>query len=98
MFGGDPAVPPDQECDRQSENSSVEFTRLCIAHHNRVVHFEVLVEIAHRFRSIIHGNANDLQALAAVLILEFDEMWNLVPAWIAPSCPKVQKDDLAPIR
>src|SRR5579864_6854985 len=97
MFGGDLAVPPDQECDRQSENSSKKFPRLCTAHHHRVVHFEALVEIAHGFRPIIHRNANDLQALASVLILKFDELRDLLPARIAPSCPEVQKDDLAPI-
>lgn len=36
MFGNDPAIPPDQERDRQSENSAIKFTRLRIAHHNRV--------------------------------------------------------------
>src|SRR5579863_1112217 len=97
MLGTDPAIPPDQECDWQSENSSIAFTRLCIAQHNWVVHFEARVEITHRFRSIVHGNANNLQALATVFILEFDELWNLVPARIAPGCPEVQKDDLAPI-
>ena len=96
-FGIDPAIPPDQECDWQSENSSVEFARLRIAHHNRVVHFEVLVEITHRFRSVVHGNANDLKALVTVLILKLDETRNLLPAGIAPGCPEVQKDDLAPI-
>ena len=89
MFGTDAAIPPDQERDRQSENSSIEFTRLCIAHHHWVVHFEALVEIKHRFWSVVHRNANDLQALAALLVLEFDEMWNLIPARIAPRCPEV---------
>jgi hypothetical protein len=26
MFGSDPAIPPDQECDRQTENSAIKFT------------------------------------------------------------------------
>src|ERR1019366_9175611 len=97
MFGGDPAIPPDQERDRQSENSAIKFTRLRIAHHNRVVHLEALVELAYRFRSVIHRNADDLQALVTVLVLQFDEMRDLLPAGIAPGCPEVQKDDLAPI-
>src|SRR5579863_10293913 len=97
MFGDDPAVPSDQECDRQSQNSAIEFTCFCIAHHNRVVHFEALVEIAHRCRSVVHGNTNDLHAVVPVLVLQFDEMWNLVTAWIAPGCPEIQKNDLASI-
>ena len=97
MLLGDPAIPADYESDRQSENSAVEFARLCIAHHNRVIHFEALIEVAYSFRPIIHGNADDLQALLAVLILEVDEMWNLVPARIAPGRPEIQKNDLAPI-
>jgi len=96
MLGADPAIPTDQECDRQSQNSSIKFTRLCIAHHHGVIHFEAPVEVEDRFWSVIHGNADDLQAPAAVLILQFDEMRDLVPARIAPRCPKVQQYDLAP--
>jgi hypothetical protein len=69
MFGSDPAIPPDQKCDRQSENPSIKFTCFSIAHHNRVIHSEALVEVAYRFRFIIHGNADDLQTLVGILIL-----------------------------
>ena len=97
MLGANPAIACDQECDRQSENSSVKLTGFRGAHHHRVIHFELLVEVAHRFGSIIHGNADDLQALAAVLVLQFDEMRNLVPAGRAPGCPEIHKNHLAPI-
>src|SRR5437588_11689540 len=97
MLGADPAIAPDQECDRQSEHSSIEFTGLGRAHYDRVVHLEALVEVAYRFRSIIHGNADDLQALRAIFVLQFAEMRNLVAARIAPGCPEIQQDDLAPI-
>jgi len=69
VFGTYATVATYQERDRQSENSSVKFTRLCIAHHNRIIHLEALIEVAYRFRSIIHGNADDLQALVAVFVL-----------------------------
>jgi len=69
MFGGDPAIPPDQERDRQSEHSSVEFACLCIAHHYRIVHLELPVEVADRFRTIVHGNANDPQAPISIFVL-----------------------------
>ena len=69
VFGTYAAVASYQERDRQSEHSSIEFTRLRIAHHNRVVYFVALIEFAYRFWSIIHGNADDLQTLVAVFVL-----------------------------
>src|SRR5579864_2286536 len=98
MFGSDAPVPPDQECDRQSQNSPIKLSRFRIAHHHRIIHLEALVELAHGFWSVIHGNADDLQALAAILILQFNEMRDLVAAGIAPGCPEIQENDFASIR
>ena len=54
------AVAVDQQSHRQSQNSSVKFASRGVAHHYRIIHLEMLVEVADRFRPIVHGNANNL--------------------------------------
>ncbi len=97
MFGVDTAIAADKESDWQSQNSSVKFASLGIAHYYRIIQLELLVEVADGFRTIVHGNANNLQALILIFILQFHKMRDFFPAGIAPGCPEVQQNHLAPI-
>src|SRR5208337_1903625 len=93
----DPAIAADEESDRQAEHSPVKLSSLCIAHGNRIVHVKSLVELADRGRSVIHGNANDLQALMPIFVLQFDEMRNFLPTRVAPGCPEVEENHFAAV-
>ena len=97
MFGIDAAIAAYKESDRQSENSSVKLASRGVAHHYWIVHSEMLIEVADRFRAIVHGNADNLQALISILVLQFHKMRDFFPAGIAPGCPEVQQNHLAPI-
>ena len=97
VFGVYAAVASDHESDRQSENSSIKLADLRISHYHRIVDFELPVEVVNRFRTIVHGNANDLEAPVAQLALQSDEMRDLFPAGLAPGRPEIQKDYLSPI-
>src|SRR3954447_11881084 len=91
----DAAIPPDHECDRQSEDATIEFTNARISHHDGIVDLELLCKRAHRIDRVIHRDANDLQALASVLLLKFDKVRNFFAARLAPRRPEVQQDNLA---
>ena len=97
MFGVDTAVVVYQESDRQSQNSSVKLASRGVTHDDRIVHVETLVELADGFRTIVHGNANNLQALSTILILQFHKVRDLFPAGGTPGCPEVQENQLAPV-
>jgi len=60
VLGFDAAIAVYQESDRQAENSPVKFTYLRVAHGNRIIHVETLVEVADGLRFVVHGNADDL--------------------------------------
>ena len=68
-----------------------------VAHYHGIVHMEALVIIAHRFGRIVHGNADDLQALSAILVLQFDETRYLLAAWITPGRPEIQENYSSPV-
>src|ERR1022692_4530733 len=61
-------VAADQESDRQSQNSSVKLASRGVPYDYRIVHFETLVEVPNGLWTIVHGNANNLQALISILI------------------------------
>src|ERR1019366_10307346 len=75
----------------------VKFTNVRVAHGNRIVHVEALVEVADRGRPVVHGNANDLQTLVPVFVLQFDEMWDFLPARVIPGCPEVEENYFAAV-
>lgn len=97
VFGVDTAIAAYKESDWQSQNSSVKFASLGIAHYYRIIHLELLVEVEDGFRTIVHGNANNLQALISILVLQFHKMRDLFPAGIAPGCPEVQQNHTTPV-
>lgn len=93
-----PAVTSDQECDGQTENATIRFADLRVAHHDRIVHVHLLIKRTHGIGTVVHRDADDLQALAAVLLLHLDEVGNFFAAWHAPCRPEIQQHDLASIR
>src|ERR1019366_3319122 len=95
VFGFDPAIAAYEESDRQAEHSPVKFTNLRVAHANRIVHVEALVEVADRGRPVVHGNADDLQALVSIFVLQFHKTRNFVPAGVTPGCPEVEENYFA---
>jgi len=97
VFRVDTAIAAYKESDWQSQNSSVKFAGLGIAYYYRIIHLELLVEVADRFRAIVHRNANNPQALISILVLQFHKVWDLLPAGVAPCCPEVQQNHTAPV-
>ena len=59
---------------------------------------ELLVEGASRVGTVVHGETDNLQALVAIFLLQFDEMRRLDTAGLAPTRPKVEKNHFAAIR
>ena len=97
MFGIDTAIPTYKESDRQSKNSSVKLASRGVAHHYRIVHLELPVEVADGFRTIVHRNADNPQVLISIPVLQFHKMRDFFPAGIAPSCPEVQQNNTTPV-
>ncbi len=97
VLGDDAPLPVDQKCDRQSQDSSVSLAGLCISHYHGIIHVELTVEIADRLRSIVHRNADDLQAAVCIFLLQFDKMRGFLAARIAPGCPEIEQYDFPAI-
>lgn len=97
MLGVNAPVPADDKGDGQSENAAVEFADLGIAHDYGIIHFQRLIENKRWLGAIVHGNANDLQTLIAILILQIDEMRNFLPARNTPGGPEIEKNYFSPV-
>ena len=97
VFGFDPSIAAYKESDGQAEYSPVKLTSLRIAHGNRIVHVETLVVFADGFRFVVHGNADDLQPLIPILVLQFHKMRNFFPARFTPGCPEIEENYFAPV-
>ena len=69
ILGRNSAVATNQEGDRQSQHASVRLRYLFIPQRDWIVHLELLIELANRLGVVVHGNANHLQALFAILVL-----------------------------
>ena len=91
------AVAIDQECDRQPEDSAIELSGFRGAHYDGIVHVKLLVESAGRVGTVVHGDADNLQSLVAILLLQFGEMRSLDAAGLAPASPKIEKNQFAAI-
>src|SRR5579863_9206839 len=92
-----PAIAIDQKGDRQTQNSAVFFSDLCIAHYDGIVHVKLPVEGECRVRTIVHGHADNLKTSAAIFLLQFDEMWRFDAARLTPAGPKIEKYHFAAI-
>jgi len=97
VFGVNASLAVDQESNRQAEDSPVGSADIRSSHDDGVVHVELLIERADRVGAVIHRDADDLQALAAVFLLQIDKMRYFFTTRNAPGCPEIQQDDLAPI-
>ena len=76
----DTTIPAHQEGNRQTENSPVTLPNIRRPHHDEIVHPELLVKISYRLRSVVHGNADNLQPFVLVLVLKIDKMRDLLAA------------------
>src|SRR5215472_8849265 len=86
----DAAFAGDRVRYRQPEDFTIDFAGLGIAQYYRIVHVEFLIKLAHRFRAVVHGDAQDLQPLRPVLVLHLDKARNLFPARRAPGGPEIK--------
>src|SRR3974377_2036019 len=89
VFGVNAPIAADQEGGGHTENAPVERAKTIVAHGHRIVHFELLVELHHRLRAVVHGNPDDGKTLVAVTVLKLDEAGNLDPAGAAPGGPEI---------
>jgi len=94
----DPAITVDEEADRQSENPTVALSKVGVPDGHGVIHFELLIKGTHGARLIVEGNADDLQTLFTVSVLQIHESWNFRSAWRTPSCPEVEQNYPASMR
>jgi hypothetical protein len=97
VFDINPAITVDEEADRQSENPSVTFRQVGVSDGHGVIHFQLLIEDTHGAGLIVEGNADDLQTLLTVSVLQIHETWNFPSAGRTPSCPEVEQNYLAPV-
>ena len=97
VFFLDAAFAIEEEGDGQSQNASVFLADFGVAHDDRVVHFELLVETGDGVGSVVHGDADDLESLIAILVLETDEERRFYATRLAPCRPEVEEHDLSAI-
>ena len=90
------ALPIDDERSRERINAAIQCAYGIIAQDDAVIHllrgnvrFDRLPSV------LIHGNANDLEALALILLLEFDEPGDFEGTGTAPGRPEIEHHDLA---
>ena len=86
------ALAVDEEGDGQAKDSVVEFANLRVAHDDRIVDFEFTNEGRDGVGGVVHGDADDLQALRAVLVLQLDEEGSFFAAGRAPGRPEVEQN------
>src|SRR5262249_44732463 len=71
-------------------------SNLLFSDHDRIVHPHLLSELGNFLRTrIVHSDAEDLQALRAVLFLQIYKPGHLDLAGLAPGRPEVEQDGLA---
>ena len=90
-----PPLPVDDEGDRQAEDAAPAPGDLLVAERDPVGDAELLPELQDRLGRLVEGDPDDLEAGAAVLLRERDELRRLRPARRAPGRPEVDDDDLA---
>jgi len=93
----DLALAVDQEGDGEAEDSAVLLADFCVAHDDRVIHFELLGEGGDGVGGVVHGDADDLESLRGVFVLQVDEVWDLGAARFAPGGPEIEEDDFAAV-
>ena len=93
----DTAFPIDDEVNRQAENSAKFVGEFVVAEGDGVIQSVLLVELAHRLGVVVHGDADYLEALRAVLVLHFGKVGNFFAAGSAPSRPEIEQHHFASI-
>lgn len=96
-LGANRAVAVDEEGDGETEDATVEVAELRVPEGDRVVDVQSLIEAADETGIIVHGDPNDLEAVAPILILPGDELGYFKLTGSAPGCPEVEQDDLAAV-
>ena len=85
-----------QEAFRQSGDAAVLVADRFFSDQDGIVHAHILGEFADVFLAgVIHGDADDLQSLRAVLFLQVDEPGHFDFAGAAPGRPEVEQHGLA---
>jgi len=97
VAGGDLSVAVDHKSDGQTEDSAVSIREFGIAQRDWIIHFELLLKLANGRLAVVHGNAEDLQTLRGVLVLQLNEVGNFLLAGFAPGGPEIQHDDFAAV-
>jgi hypothetical protein len=95
--GANHAVPVNKEGEREPQHISVTCAEGFIAHGHGVVQLEALDEATRRGGGVIHGDADYLEPLQAILPLPYREDWHLHLARRAPGSPEVEQHHLAAV-
>lgn len=95
--GTDDALAIDEEGNGDAVNAAVEVAEVGVAHHDWVVHLELLNEWTDGGNAVVDGNAEHLEALGGVGFLPLNEAGHLDAAGTAPGSPEIEKNDLAAI-
>src|SRR4051794_3028510 len=91
---GEPALTVDDECGRERIDTTVQLADRIIAQNHPVIHLMRRNVRLNRLPSVlVHRNADDLEASALELLLEFNKPGNLERTWTAPRRPEIHDDD-----
>jgi hypothetical protein len=93
--GADDATAVDEEGEGKSEHTSVASGEACVAYGCGVVELETHDEAAGERWIVIHGDADDLQALRSILALPCGEDGHFNLARRAPRSPEVEQHNFA---
>src|ERR1051326_8166214 len=87
----------DQERGRQAQDTAKAVSNLEIAWHHGIVHLVLAIEIAQLTGVIFHGEADYLQSLVMIFLLQRDELRNFLRARRTPSRPEIYQHHFAPV-
>ena len=88
------ALSVDQKGQGQSHNSAIRLAQFFIAHGHRIIWLQFSIGSADQRGVVVHGDADDLQALRTVLPLPLGEARHFNLAGGTPCGPEVEQDNL----
>src|SRR5262249_40206942 len=96
LAGDDLAISVDEERCWQYVYAAVLISDGFLADKDRIIDAHFLHKLGDVFLAgVVHGNADNLQPLGSVLLLQFDKPGHLDLAGTAPGRPEVQQDRLS---
>ena len=97
VAGEDVALGIDEVGDGESEDAAVEVAEVLVADDDGVGELEFAIDLLYGGGIVVHGDADDLEAVGGIFLLPCGEAWDLGETGSAPSGPEVEQDEFATV-